>query len=296
MVDEHGTIYGRIAEGDPEKLAGRKVDGEGQIWSDDGKVIGRAELIPGGEQLPPEGPFSGFEEKTVTKDGTVVDQNGNIIGRILEGQDVEKLTGRKVDDDGDILDKSGNVIGKAERWRPETPERDVNPMSGYTVNSDGEVRDDNGELLGRVTEGNLPTLIGKKVDDNGYVIDNDGNRVGECTLIQNIQEEEEPEMTEEELEALRKKQEDAELAKKMSFILQQTLDKIEPVLKQITEVRTHQKGLEGQTNLVAAHREGRSDTKGRARRGGASQRCQADDRRRRPHPPRMQRSHPRPGS
>ncbi|KAI4223886.1 MAG: hypothetical protein L6R36_005093, partial [Xanthoria steineri] len=238
VVDEHGTIFGRIAEGDPSSLAGRKVDGEGQIWSDDGKVIGRAELIPGGEQKKPEGPFSSFEEKTVAKDGMVVDQNGEVIGRLMEGQDAKALVGRKVDDDGDILDKSGNVIGKAERYDPEVKERQINPMSGHKVNHDGEVRDENGELLGRVTEGNLPTLIGKEVDDNGYVVDNDGNRVGECTLIANIPEEEpepEPEMTEEELEALRKKEQDAEIANKMNYILTQTMERIDPVLKQLTE-------------------------------------------------------------
>ncbi|KAL8855407.1 MAG: hypothetical protein Q9178_007945 [Gyalolechia marmorata] len=230
VVDEHGTIFGRIAEGDPASMAGRKVDGEGQIWSDDGKVIGRAELIPGGEQQKPEGPFSSFEEKTVAKDGMVVDQNGEIIGRLMDGQDAKALVGRKVDDDGDILDKSGNVIGKAERYEPEVKERQINPMSGHKVNKNGEIRDETGELLGRVTEGNLPTLIGKKVDDNGYVIDNDCNRVGECTLIENMPEEEpepEPEMTEEELEALRKKAQDAEIANKMNYILIQTLERID---------------------------------------------------------------------
>ncbi|KAI4128839.1 MAG: hypothetical protein LQ338_002539, partial [Usnochroma carphineum] len=238
VVDEHGTIFGRIAEGDPKALAGRKVDGEGQIWSDDGKVIGRAELIPGGEQQKPEGPFSGFEEKTVAKDGMVVNGNGDIIGRLVQDSmpKAKELEGRHVDDDGDILDHAGNVLGKAERWEPEQKERRINPMSGHKVNKDGEVRDENGELLGRVTEGDLPTLIGLEVDDNGYVVDNDGNRVGACTLIENLPEPEpEPEMSEEELEALRKKQEDAEIANKMNYILQQTLEKIDPVLKQITE-------------------------------------------------------------
>ncbi|KAI4277874.1 MAG: hypothetical protein L6R35_006117 [Caloplaca aegaea] len=240
VVDEHGTIFGRIAEGDPKALAGRKVDGEGNIWSDDGKVIGRAELIPGGEQAKPEGPFSGFDEKTVAKEGMVVDGTGEIIGRLLEESmpKAKELQGRSVDDDGDVLDKAGNVIGKAERWEPEQKERRINPMSGHKVNKDGEVRDENGELLGRVTEGDLPTLIGLEVDDNGYVVDNDGNRVGACTLIENIPEEEpepEPEMTEEELEALRKKQQDAEIANKMNYILTQTLERIDPVLKQITE-------------------------------------------------------------
>lgn len=235
VVDEHGTIYGRIVEGDPIAMAGRHVDGKGQIWGDTGNIIGQAELIPGGEQLKPEGPFSGFENLVVAKDGMVVDQNEQIVGRVIEG-DPEKLLGRKVDDDGDILDKSGNSIGKAERWHPEEKQREVNPMAGYKVNNEGEVRDDSGNLIGRLTEGNLGTCIGKEIDDNGYVVDNDGNRVGECTLIENIQEEE-PELTEEELEALRKKEQDAEIAKKMTYILKETIDKMQPICNNITEVR-----------------------------------------------------------
>ena len=236
VVDEHGTIFGRIVSGDPIAMAGRKCDGQGQIWGDTGNVIGQAELIPGGERLKPEGPFSGFENLVVAKEGMVTDQNGQIVGRVVEGNP-EELLGRKVDDDGDILDKSGNSIGKAERFTPEEKERQINPMSGHHVNREGEVRDDNGELIGRLTEGNLGSCIGKEIDDNGYVVDNDGNRIGECTLIENIEEPEEEEgPTEEELEALRKKEEDAAIAKKMTYILKETLDKMEPICKNITEV------------------------------------------------------------
>ena len=232
VVDEHGTVFGRIVEGDPVALAGRHCDGKGQIWGDTGNIIGQAELVPESERKKPEGPFSGFENLIVTKEGTVTDVNGEIVGRVIEG-DPEKLEGRKVDADGDILDSSGNSIGKAERWRPEEKERQINPMSGHKVNKDGEVRDENGELIGKLTEGNLGSCIGKEIDDNGYVVDNDGNRVGECTLIENIQEDE---LTEEELEALRKKEQDAEIAKKMTYILKETLDKMEPICKNITEV------------------------------------------------------------
>ena len=237
VVDEHGTIFGRIVSGDPVAMAGRKCDGQGQIWGDTGNVIGQAELIPGGEQIKPEGPFSGFEGLVVAKDAMVTDQNGQIVGRVIEG-DPEKLLGRKVDDDGDILDKAGNSIGKAERFTPEEKERQVNPMAGHHVNREGEVRDENGELIGRLTEGNLGTCIGKEIDDNGYVVDNDGNRIGECTLIENIDEPEEEEEgpTEEELEAMRMKEHDAEIAKKMTYILKETLDKMEPICKNITDV------------------------------------------------------------
>ena len=234
VVDEHGTIFGRIKEGDPKALAGRKVDGQGQIWSDDGKVIGYAELIPGGQRQKSEGPFAGFDTKVVVKDGLVHDGAGEIIGRVIEG-DIKVLVGRHVDDDGDIIDKNGNVIGKAERWEPEEKERRVNPMSGHKVNKEGEVRDEDGNLLGKLTEGDLPSLVGFEVDDNGYVIDNDGNRVGACTLIENLPEEEGG-PSEEELTAMRAEEQNREIARKMCGILQQTLEKMEPILKQITEV------------------------------------------------------------
>jgi Protein of unknown function (DUF3659) len=237
VVDEHGTIFGRIREGDPKAMAGRKVDGKGQIWSDDGKVIGYAELIPGGEQQKGDGPFSGFDTKIVVKDGLVHDAAEQIIGRVIEG-DPKKLMGRHVDDDGDIVDKNGNVIGKAERWEPEEKERHINPMSGHKVNKEGEVRDENGELLGKLTEGDLRTVVGFEVDDNGYVIDNDGNRVGACTLLENLQEDDGP--SEEELAAVRAEEENREIARKMCAILQQTLEKMEPILKQITEVSLDQ--------------------------------------------------------
>ena len=234
VVDEHGTIYGRIKEGNPEELAGRKVDGKGQIWNDNGKVIGQAELLPGGGTQKPEGPFAGWENLVVAKDGMVTDAAGQIIGKLDDESmpNAEKLLGRKVDEDGEILDKAGNSLGKAIRWSPEEKERHVNPMSGHKVNKDGEVRDDNGELLGMVTDGHLPTLVGLEVDDNGYVIDNDGNKVGECTLMQNLPEDAGP--SEEDI----KKAHDAELAMKMNSIVVQTLEKMQPLCKNITEVST----------------------------------------------------------
>ena len=234
VVDEHGTIFGRIAEGNPEELAGKKVDGQGQIWNDNGKVIGQAELLPGGGTQAPEGPFAGFENLVVAEGGVVTDGAGQIVGKLDEESmpNAEKLLGRKVDEDGEILDKAGNSIGKAIRWKPEEKERRVNPMSGHKVNSKGEVRDENGELLGMVTDGHLPTLVGCEVDDNGYVIDNDGNKIGECTLIENLPEDEDVGPTEEELQQA----ENAEIAKKMNNIVRQTIEKMEPVCKNITDV------------------------------------------------------------
>ncbi|EOA86436.1 uncharacterized protein SETTUDRAFT_131269 [Exserohilum turcica Et28A] len=228
VVDSSGTVIGRVAEGDPATLAGKKVDGKGQIWDNEGNIIGRAELVHG-VKSGPEGPFAGFDSAVVAKDGTVQTPSGEIIGRVIEG-DIKKLEGHKVDEDGDINDKNGNVIGKAERWEPEEKERRINPMAGMRVNKEGEVRDENGDVIGRLTAGDLGHCAGLEIDDNGYVIDNDGNKVGEVTLLENIAEDEEEETDEE-----KQRREDSELAKKMSAICEDTLQRIQPVMKQITE-------------------------------------------------------------
>jgi hypothetical protein len=292
VVDSSGTIVGHVAEGDLKNLIGRKVDGQGQIWDNSGQVIGRAELAQGAETAS-EGPFAGFDDITVQKDGTVTTPAGDIVGRVTEG-DVKKLVGHRVDEDGDITDKNGNSIGKAERWEPEEKERKINPMSGHRVNKEGEVRDENGDLMGRLTAGDLGHCVGLEVDDNGYVIDNDGNKVGEVTLLENLVEEEvEEDMTEEEL----KRKEDAELADKMANICQQTLERMQPVCKQITDVSTvahlFLSSHRPLTKTSTVHRSRRSHSQRRTRRRGTCQQCQAPHRRRFPHSPRMQRFPPR---
>lgn len=239
IVDETGAVFGRLVSGNPKKLNGKKVDGEGQIWSDDGKVLGNAELIPAAERERPEGVFYGLDDLTVTKDGSVVTSEKEVVGRLIDG-DLKRLVGRAVDEDGEIVDKVGNIIGCAERWTPEERQRDINPMSGRKVNREGEVRDIDGNLIGRLTTGNLKALIGKVVDDNGYIIDNDGNKIGECTLEENLPDAEpepEPEISPEEAEQQAKEQHDKDLAKKISTVIQQTLESVEPLCKQITEVR-----------------------------------------------------------
>src|SRR6202044_3819076 len=99
---------------------------------------------------------------------------------------------------------------------PEEKKREINPMAGCRVNKQGEVRDKNGDVIGMLTDGNLLECVGKEVNDNGYVIDQDGNRIGTCTLLENIPEqEEEVDLTPEE----QKKAEENEIAKKISGIL-----------------------------------------------------------------------------
>jgi hypothetical protein len=112
-------------------------------------------------------------------------------------------------------------------------------MSGRKVTKEGEVRDADGNLIGKLTNGNLPTLVGKSIDDNGYVVDNEGNKIGECTLLEHIPEpesEEEEGPTPEEQEAAAKTEQDRQLAERMGHILRQTLESVKPVCKMIQEV------------------------------------------------------------
>jgi hypothetical protein len=232
-VDFSGQIIGRVVEGEVKSMIGKKVDGQGQIWDNAGNVVGRCELVTG-EDTSPEGPFAGFEGLVINKDETITTPAGDIIGRVVEG-DIKKLLGHTVDEDGDIVDKNGNTIGRAERWEPEEKERRISPMSGMRVNKEGEVRDENGDIIGKLTQGDLPHCVGQEIDDAGNVVDVDGNKIGECTLIENIVEEEYEGPTEEELEEARKREEERQVAEKMGAICTQTLERMQPICKQITD-------------------------------------------------------------
>jgi hypothetical protein len=225
-VDHSGRVIGKVSEGDIQKMVGCKVDGQGQVWNSSGKVIGKCELAEDFNNAA-DGPFSGFEGNKIAKDGTVQTAEGDVIGRLVEG-DAKKLAGYSVDPDGEVTDRNGNTVGRAERWEPEEKERKKSPMSGFKVNKEGEIRGDDGEVLGRLTSGDLGQCIGLEVDDNGTVRDQDGNAVGAATLLENIQEEEAEEVDSDE-------QQRAEIANKMSDICQQTLERIQPVMKRIQE-------------------------------------------------------------
>ncbi|KAI9759730.1 MAG: hypothetical protein M4579_002115 [Chaenotheca gracillima] len=241
VVDEHGSIYGKIVDGDPKKLAGKMCDKNGQIFDEAGTVIGHAELVPDSERAgAKEGPFAAFDTAIVRKDGFVTDAAGKVIGKLTQG-DGKTLEGHHVDEDGDISDKNGNTIGKAERYEEEEKPKDKHPCSGYKVNKEGNVVDSNGDVIGKLTEGDAKHCRGKEVDDDGDVVDQKGTTVGHVTPIDDV-EEEETGPTEEELAAKQKAEEeeaqakeDADLANKLSNVVEQTIDRMKPVLSQISD-------------------------------------------------------------
>ncbi len=246
VVDGQGVIYGRLVEGDPKKLAGKMCDKDGNVWNEGGTIVGRAELVPESEREgQKEGPFAGFDSPKVTKDGKVADAKGVIIGRLIEG-DAKKLYGKEVDPDGDVLDKNGNTLGRAERWEEEEKEKVHNPVAGRKVNREGNVVDENGDVIAKLTEGEITKCSGKEIDEDGDVYNQKGQVIGHVTLLEDIppepeaepepEPEPEPQETPEEIEARRQLEQDKKLAGQLATVIQQSIDKINPILKMITDV------------------------------------------------------------
>ena len=269
VVDDNGSIIGKLVEGDPKKLAGKMCGKNGEVFDEGGNVVGRAELIdPSEREGQKEGPFSAFQPCTVVKDGTVQGQAGNIVGRLIEGN-AKQLEGRQVDQDGDIVDSNGNSLGKAERWEPEEKEKERHPASGLKVNREGWVMNEEGDAVAKLTEGEITRCRGKEVNDDGDVVNQNDQRIGSVTLVEDLkpegksQEEIQAEIAAAE-EAAQKEKED-KLARRMCFMIDERLDKINRILKAITDVSAFTLRGTNQANFLLVHQRRRPETKGRAR-------------------------------
>lgn len=108
------------------------------------------------------------------------------------------------------------------------------------VNKDGNVVDDSGDVIAKLTEGEISKCTGKEIDNDGDIINEKGVQVGHVTLIEDIPEPEpepeEPKETEEEIEARKQIEQDKKLAGQMATCIQQSIDKIKPILDMINEV------------------------------------------------------------
>ncbi|KAL6872749.1 hypothetical protein J3F83DRAFT_759867 [Trichoderma novae-zelandiae] len=230
VVDGSGAIWGRVVEGNIKSLVGRMCDKEGNVLSESGDVIGKAELVSEGEREGmKEGPFAELSGCTVAKDGTVVTPSGDVVGRLIEG-DPKKLFGRTVDEDGDVIDSNGNVLGKAERWQEEEVERKKAPYAGRKVNREGNVLDEEGNIVAKLVSGDISACAGKEVDEDGDVVNYKGQPVGHVALLEDI-----PQETEEDKKKREEAERDRQLAAKLAGCIEQSLDKIRPICKMITD-------------------------------------------------------------
>lgn len=233
VVDAHGQIFGRVIEGNVKALVGRMCDKEGNIMSESGEKIGRAELVPESEREGSrEGPFAELSGCTVTRDGKVVTPSGDVVGRLTSG-DGKVLYGRAVDEDGDVVDKNGNVLGTAERWEEPVVEKKKDPLAGRRVNREGNVVDEDGNIIGKLVSGDLNICSGKEIDDDGDVVNSKGMAIGHVSLLEDIPPE--PEESAEDKEKREQAEKDRKLAGQLAASIEQSLDKIKPILRMITD-------------------------------------------------------------
>ncbi|KAJ6784703.1 hypothetical protein PWT90_00446 [Aphanocladium album] len=211
VVDTNGQLYGHVIEGDAKSLVGRMCDKQGNILSESGDKVGKAELVSEAEREGcKEGPFSGLSRCTAAKDGKVVTESGETVGRLTTGEP-KTLFSREIDEDGDVVDKNGNSLGRAERWQEPEVEKEKSPLENRKVNREGNVVDDDGNIIAKLVNGDVATCAGKTVDQDG-----------DLSL---------PKIKEKRDQAGK----DQELASTLGNTIEQSLDKIKPILKMITD-------------------------------------------------------------
>ncbi|KAI0129851.1 hypothetical protein BJ170DRAFT_681343 [Xylariales sp. AK1849] len=178
----NGEQVGIVVEGDAKKLKGKTVDADGDILDKNGNTLGRAERWEPEEAEPePEIDNSALAGKRINKAGNAVDSHGDIYGRVIEG-DLKRLIGKMCDKQGFIRNEGGDVIGKAElipeAERDGLKEGPFTELPGCTVNKEGHVVTPGGDVVGRLTSGDPKTLFGRAVDDDGDILDKNGNVLG----------------------------------------------------------------------------------------------------------------------
>ena len=133
----------------------------------------------------------------VDSEGLVHDQDGNAIGRLIEG-DAEDLEGYEIGEDGEILDEDGDLVGrteilpdhvkdlieqaksKAEEGTSGLPGLDI--LEGLTVDAAGQILNEDGDTVGQLVEGDPKELQGKTFNKNGEILDDDGNVIGRAEV------------------------------------------------------------------------------------------------------------------
>ncbi|KAI1473153.1 uncharacterized protein F4812DRAFT_465072 [Daldinia caldariorum] len=205
-VDKFGKVIfdgrqvGVVVGDDFQKLIGKQVDADGDILDKNGNVVGQAERAESEEPEEPEEElvdYSMLRDKKVNKLGNVVDDKGQVWGRVIQGV-LKLLVGKKVGDNGEIFNDAGQVIGKAEPI-PDSEREEVREPSPFEDFPDAVVGDEgrvmfNGEQVGILVEGDPKKLKGKPVDADGDILDQAGNQLGRAERWEPEEPEPEPEV------------------------------------------------------------------------------------------------------
>ncbi len=151
--DKDGNIIGHEVDGKVVNENGDvigKVNSDGTVVSNSGEIIGTA------------------AEEPVVTEKVVRDKDGNVVGKVVNGQvlnDKGEVIG-KVNDDGSVVSNDGKSLGT---------------LSEKIVSKVKVVRDKNGKVIGRVVNGKVVNDKGEvigKVNESGAVVSNSGQSLG----------------------------------------------------------------------------------------------------------------------
>ncbi|KAI0394926.1 hypothetical protein F5Y17DRAFT_457512 [Xylariaceae sp. FL0594] len=178
----NGEQVGIVVQGDAKKLKGKAVDADGDILDRAGNTLGHADRWEPEEPEPePEVDMSPLAGKRINKAGNAVDSHGDIYGRVIEGS-LSRLVGKMCDKNGFVRNEGGDIIGKCElipeAEREGMKEGPFSELSGCTVNKEGKVLTPGGDVVGRLVSGDPKVLAGRPVDDDGDILDKNGNVLG----------------------------------------------------------------------------------------------------------------------
>ena len=172
--DANGNIIGKIVDGkilDADGNVVGRIDKDGNPIGLDGESLGKIDrgvaLDASGNEVNMAG--SSAEMSKTRRQQVVRDANGNIIGRVVNGEVVDEngnVIG-KLDENGKPISLSGKSLGVVEEALVD--------RSGNLVASEAQVvRDADGNIIGRVVNGQVIDASGNVVGS----VDADGNPIG----------------------------------------------------------------------------------------------------------------------
>jgi hypothetical protein len=118
-----------------------------------------------------------------------------VVDVLVEGdaKEISKL-GITCEAKGQLWDQKGHVIGRAKTVLiVEEEEPPFSSLEGLIVTKDGYVEDENGNRVGKVVGGDLKKLVGRVVDEDGDILDQKSSVVGHAERYEQEEPGPEPE-------------------------------------------------------------------------------------------------------
>ncbi|KAG1006501.1 hypothetical protein G6F27_008249 [Rhizopus arrhizus] len=234
-----GEVIGRLVKGKAKKLAGKKISKHGVIEDEKGNMIGMVEPV---EQDDSEESTNSESEEEPTKEKEKDSKQElkylQVNRPVDEAKEPVDEAKEPVEEAKESVEEANEPVDEANK-QDEGDKKLSNPyplVNEYSpeVRKSGKVVDQEDNIVGKVDKRVAHKLAGFKVDNDGNIISHEGYIVGKAEMIKE-KTEEERKKEQEELDKNNEEEEYRKLADKMSTSIQQSLDKIKPILKMITD-------------------------------------------------------------